>query len=470
MDYLDVDLGDWRAEGAARLDAQILHTSLYERYYNGHAVSRLLTGDQRDIFKLLLPASRTNWSELVTNAVAERLQVVGFRFGGTSDDRAWTIWQASSMDSLSEMVQTDALVCGLTFVSVWPDEDNPTGVQIVPEHPSQTTLIYRWKNGRRQPVAAYKRIVEGTDLVEQLILPNAIATWERDDAAVEQGDTVTYVSDPADPEPDEIEDNPAGQVPVVRLAGAPRTIGPPRSELHSVIPIQDRINLEIYNRMVASDFGAFRQITATGVKLERDENGVYRQPFNVGADRLLADSNPDARISAIPESTLRGYLDSVEADVQHLAAITQTPPHYLLGAMVNISGEALKAAETGLVSKTARRASHLGQNWEDVVRIALGYVGDPGAVNVSAETIWKDFETRSEGETVDALVKMATLGVPRRILWERWGASPQEISRWEELAAAEAATNAATSAAALGATDPYAALLAGGTTSPPSTT
>jgi hypothetical protein len=46
-------------------------------------------------------------------------------------------------------------------------------------------------------------------------------------------------------------------------------------------------------------------------------------------------------------------------------------------------------------------------------------------------------EARSEGEIVDALLKMSTLGVPRQVLWERWGVSPQEAERWEEAAAKE---------------------------------
>jgi hypothetical protein len=56
---------------------------------------------------------------------------------------------------------------------------------------------------------------------------------------------------------------------------------------------------------------------------------------------------------------------------------------------------------------------------------------------------------------------MATLGVPRRVLWEKYGASPQEVDRWEQLAAAEQAANAASAAVALGAPDEaYARLLA----------
>jgi hypothetical protein len=90
----------------------------------------------------------------------------------------------------------------------------------------------------------------------------------------------------------------------------------------------------------------------------------------------------------------------------------------------------LKAAETGLVSKCRRRAAHIGEGWEQVMRFALGYLGNPGAVDVQAEVLWRDFETRSEGELVDALVKMRGLGVPYETLWRRWGVSPQEYASW----------------------------------------
>jgi hypothetical protein len=44
-----------------------------------------------------------------------------------------------------------------------------------------------------------------------------------------------------------------------------------------------------------------------------------------------------------------------------------------------------------------------------------------------------DAEVRTEGERVDALVKMRTLGVPLEALWARWGATPQEIEDWKRL-------------------------------------
>jgi hypothetical protein len=111
-----------------------------------------------------------------------------------------------------------------------------------------------------------------------------------------------------------------------------------------------------------------------------------------------------------------------------------------LGAMVNISGDALKAAESGLSSKAASRTRQYGESWERVMRLALAVAEDPRAKERDSEVIWRDVETRTEGERVDALVKMATLGVPRAALWERWGATPQEIERWQDMAFEEALT------------------------------
>lgn len=460
---IEAYLEAWRTMAENKLDWQAARAARYQRYYDGEEpVLALLDTDERRTFKRFLQIARANWAELVVNAVAERLTVTGFRFGPASD-RAWQIWQASQMDADSELVQTDALVTGSAPVLVQADEDNPAGGSIYPESPLQACVLYEPGN-RRQRIAGYKRFEdEHGQRTEQLILPDLIATWAPDGTGGR---------------PLDIAENPAGTVTMIEVVPQPRTLGAPRSELKPALPICDRIQTTIFNRLVATDYGAFRQIWATGVRVARQviretsgepvcdpDTGqpVTRpiRPYDVGANRLLANENPEGRFGSFPESTLAGYLASVEQDVNQMAAITQTPPHYLLGQMVNLSADAITAAEAGLVAKVRRRSLHIGEAWEEVMRLALGLVGDPAAVDVSGEVIWADFETRSEAQRVDALTKMATLGVPTEVLWERWGASPQEVIRWRQLAAAQAAEQAANQAAALGAGDIAALMQAG---------
>lgn len=421
-----------RDQASRQLDEQAARADTFQAYYDGEtAVLAIMDTEERRAFRQLLAEAGANWCELIVNAVAERLQVTGFRFGAEADnDAAWELWQASRMDADGELVQTDALVMGSSFTLVQPDEDNPTGVSISPESPLEATVVYEPGNRRRR-LAGYKRYSsdDAGGVTEVLITPDVIATWyPRESMPV-------------------LEDNPAGTVGLIEIVPQPRTLGWPRSELTPALVIQDRINTLIFNRMVSADYGAFRQIWATGVRMARkvvaEDGGEVTKavrPYDVGANRLLANEDPAGRFGSFPESTLAGYLAAVEQDVNHLAAITQTPPHYLLGQMVNLSADAIKAAEAGLVSKVRRRALHIGEAWEEVMRTALALTGNPAAGNIAAEVIWADFETRSEGQRVDALVKMRTLGVPLEVLWERWGASPQEVRRWNDLAAQEAAS------------------------------
>jgi hypothetical protein len=420
------ELSDLRVAAQRKLEAQSQRARVYQEYYEGEqGIIALLDTEERQTFRTFLGEAGANWCELVVNAVAERLQVVGFRFADEeASEAAWTIWQASQMDADSELVQTDALVTGSSFLLVQPDEDNPTGVSITPESPHEACVLYEPGN-RRKRRAGYKRFTDdfGHTYTDVLILPDQIVTWFPND------------SSPL------VQRNPAGTVGLIELVPQPRTLWHPRSELTAAVPIQDRINTTLFNRMVAIDYGAFRQIWATGIKIARDviktdgggEAVKVTRPFDVGANRLLTNENQDGRFGSFPESTLKGYLDSVEQDVNMLAAITQTPPHYLLGRMINLSADAIKAAEAGLVSKVRRRSLHLGEGYEEASRLSLQLVGNPAAADISAEVVWADFETRSEGQRVDALVKMATLGVPRSVLWEKWGATPQEIDRWEAL-------------------------------------
>ena len=430
------ELDELRARASRKLDDQARRARRFQTYYDNEAgIVAMLDTEERQVFKSLLAEASANWCELVVSAVCERMRVIGFRVGTEEDNElAMSIWQANGMDADSELVQTDALVTGQSFVLVQPDERNASGVSMTIESPEQATVLYEPGNRRRR-IAGYKRWsdAEHYRTTDVLILPDEIVTWR-----------------PGARGP-EIERNPAGVVGLVEVAPQPRTLRPPRSELESAVPIQDRINTTIWNRLVATDYGAFRQVFATGVKMRRTttttpegETVKMTPPFEVGANRLLISENPESRFGAIAESTLEGYLRAVEQDVTQLAAITQTPPHYLLGKVVNLAADAIKAAEAGLVAKTGRRATHVGEAYEEAMRIALTLVGSPAAANQSSEVVWADFETRSTGQLTDSLVKMRSLGVPLQVLWERYGATPQEVERWVELRAAEVAAGLAT--------------------------
>ena len=423
------ELDDLRSVCATQLDWQVPRAEVYLAYYEGGAgIIALLDTEERRTFRKFLDESAENWCFLVVNAVAERLAVTGFRFGDSSDT-AWSIWQASHMNADHKMVQRDALVTGGGYVLVQPSDRNPTGVSITAESPLECTIYYE-PGSRRERLAGYKRFTEPVSqkVTEVLMTGDVIATWLPD------------ATGPV------LADNPAGEVGLFEYVPLPRTTGPGASELDPVIPIQDRVHTTLFNRCVAADFGAWRQIWATGIKLARQiitsddgtESTVAVKPFDIGANRLLTNEDPGGKFGVFPGDPLSGYLASVQQDIEALASISQTPAYYFPTAkMVNLSADAIKAAEAGLICKVTDRAEFIGETHCDVMRHALALVGDPGAAMVDAEVIWHDFETRSQAQQADALTKLATIGVPQEALWALYGATPQQIEDWKAMKAAE---------------------------------
>jgi hypothetical protein len=424
------DLDVLREACAVQLDWQIPRAEVYLAYYEGGAgIIALLDTAERQTFRKFLDESAENWCCLVVNAVAERLAVTGWRFGDSSDT-AQSIWQASHMNADHKLVQRDALVTGGGYVLVQPDDANPTGVTITAESPLECTVLYQ-PGSRRARLAGYKRFVEPVSekITEVLMTPDTIATWYPNAAG------------PV------LADNPAGEVGLFEVVPQPRTtFAGGASELDPCIPIQDRVHTTLFNRCVASDFGAFRQIWASGIKLARSiitsDDGstteVAVKPFDIGANRLLVNEDPAGRFGAFPGDGLTGFLAAVQQDIEAMASITRTPAYYFpTTRLVNLSADAIKAAEAGLVAKVSDRADFIGEAWTDVMRLALALVGDPGATMVDAEVIWKDFETRSQAQLADALTKLATIGIPEEALWALFGASPQQIEDWKAMKAAE---------------------------------
>jgi hypothetical protein len=410
---------------------------LNEYYGGNHPLPEAPPKAQRE-YRDLLRKSRSNWMALVVDAVGERLKVNGIRFAGDEegDTEVWaSVWQANNLDAEAQMVQTDALVCGSACVTVWPDENAQPLIQ--GELPEQMIVAYE-PGFRRKRAAALKAWVEDDEHgYVTLYLPDAIYKYVTRTRIVNSAATVAnWRFDNRDVAGENWPlENVLETVNVIELQANPRSGKGGRSELDGgVTDIQDRINETIFNRAFAEKFAAFRQRWVTGMAIPTDpETGELIEPFRAAVDRLWMAEDAEAKFGEFSESDLKGYIAAVESDIQHLAAITRTPPHYLLGQSGAFpSGDSLKATETGLVAKVRKHQIYFGEAWEEMFRLGLTVLEDKRAEDTAAEILWRDPEARTEGELVDSLVKMATLGVPFEVLWKRWGASPLEVKQWRD--------------------------------------
>jgi hypothetical protein len=432
----------WLASLDRELTARIALVRKFENYYAGKHPLAFATEKFREAFGGLFAELSSNWCELIVDASVERLTIEGFRFstdkGG--DDDAWNIWQANALDVESDMAHTEAGKTGWAYTIVGPNPDDPDTPIITVEHPSQVIVRHAAGNRRKRVAALKKWLADDGHAMATVYLPDAIHRF-RSKAKWRGGSSIRWDRRPGAEEP---VPNRIGVVPVVEIANKPSMLAGGRSDLASAIPLQNAINKLCSDMIVAAEYAAFRQRWATGVDIPDDPaTGKPMDPKKFLSDvaRIWAVSDDQAKFGDFGVTELGNYVKAMETLIQQLAAQTRTPPHYLLGQSGAFpSGESLKATETGLVKKIDRKQKAFGEGWEETMRLAFLYRGDRDrGTDMKVNTIWTDPETSSEGELVDALVKMATLGVPQEELWRRWHVPQEQIDRWKTMQTEDAA-------------------------------
>jgi hypothetical protein len=220
-----------------------------------------------------------------------------------------------------------------------------------------------------------------------------------------------------------------GVCPIVRFRNSDDLDGEGWSEIEPLIPLQDQMDHTTFDLLVAQHFGAFKQRYVMGWLADSETERV-----KASASRLLTFDDPDVKVGEFAQTDLGGYLDSRQKLMEQFGVVSQVPPHNLLGQMVNLSAEALVAAEVGHSRKMNQIETLFGEAVEQALRLAGSYIG----VDVSdeAQVRWRDTEARSFAATVDGLGKLAEmLNVPVQLLWAKIpGFTQQDVEEARQIA------------------------------------
>jgi SPP1 Gp6-like portal protein len=436
-------VGYWLKRLGALLNLQTQETLAFNAYYVGQHPLQFATSKFRETFGSLFSEFADNWCPVVVDSSAERLKIQGFRFGVegyAGDEAAWRIWQANGLDADSGIAHTEAIKTGHAYVIV-DVGDGETPI-ITVESPTEV-ITENVPGNRRQIGAALKRWIDDTDgrVYARVFLPDATYRF-RSAGTFDPYQEVDWKRD----EPYRVPNAFGGLIPVVPIRNNPTMLRGGRSDLEPVIDLQNAINKIVTDMLVASEYASFRQRWISGIEIPIDpETGrPNASRFLSSVSRIWAVEDENVKFGEFGVTDLNNYVRAVETLIQHLAAQTRTPPHYLTAGLGQWpSGDSLKASEAGLVAKVKRKQLDFGEAWESVMRLAFLAIGEDAKAQAwDAEVIWSDPEYRTESQLVDALTKMSTIGVPREALWERWGATPQEIERWRAMDAAQARVDA----------------------------
>ncbi|MDT3395444.1 phage portal protein [Streptomyces sp. B1866] len=389
-----------------------------------------------------------NWVQVVADSPVERLTVTGFQAAGEerADADLWEVWQVNGLDADSQLGFLGAVNSARSFVLVWGDPDDPDMPVVTFEDASQCVVVYE-PGSRRRRRAGLKRWQDGNRDFATLYLPGEMWKFERPLARQDKSPQMAEVDEelrtwvPRDmggvePNP---QPNPMGVVPLVELPNKPMLVEDPISDVSGVVAMQDAINLVWAMLFTATDYASFPQRVVLGAerpmipKLNSAGEIVGKQPVDLqkfAVERVLWITGKDAKLAEWQAANLAAYTGIIEVAVGHLAAQTRTPQHYLIGKMANLSGDALLAAETGLVKRVDEKKLWFGQGLREVARlIALARGQDAKARALrSGQVLWADSESRSHAQLADALVKLKDIGFPFEWLALRYGLTPTEVA------------------------------------------
>lgn len=425
--------------------------SRLSRYIDGKQDPPYIPDHADAEFKQLAKRSITNVLPLLIDSSAQALYVDDYRapdgekagsVGAKGDSAFWLHWQASRLDARQSPLWRSALGVGQSFVLTEKQSDGEIRSRAL--SPSNTTALFEWGDWLDPRVAL--TVTQEPSAKE----PGKAYFWDHKDRyevtfkrAWRRKGGVTIGKRVA---------HGAKRCPVTRISPHVDVDGNAVGIVEPLMPLQDRINQSVFDLLIAQTYTSFEVRTVTGMAppmlMELDVNGeptpkldANGQPMPdrtaLNARRMLFAEDSDVKFSSLPGGNLSGIIEAIDTAFRHFCAIGQIPPHYILGEIVNVNAEALKAAGVALERKNSEIAASFGEAIERIDRVFREIAGKPTNPGDFGEVIWRDLSTSSLAQTADALGKLAeSLGIPKQGLWSRVpNVTRQEREDWERLAA-----------------------------------
>lgn len=391
----------------------------WDRYYTGDQPMQYMAPAVRAQVGTRLGRLVLNWPEVIVDSVNRRLGVDGFSLGESSeaDAELWRIYTANELDEETPLGFADALVHGITYLLVWPNDDDPSTPVITYESAHQMAVEY--EPGNRRVRAALKRWRDGDTEHATLYLSDRVIRYEAPGSALDLPSLPAF-------ERVEVLDNPFGAVPVVPMVNRGRLLNRGgRSELASVAPIADGINKLVADMMTTSEFYVTPRRWATGFaelpppgSPEHERFRAMMREFVENADKAtMLTAGQGVAFGQFPEATLDGFVKGVHLLTSALAAIGGLPPDDLGLNQVNpASAEARRAAETTLVNRVREKHSSFGGGLKRTMRLAVAALDgrplaaiDPRYGLLAVD--WRDPATPALSQAMDAAAKGKEAGI-----------------------------------------------------------
>ena len=400
---------DW----SEAIDLTIAHTQdrkLLTRwgYYSGIQPKIYLTPKLAETFRALADSLTENYCGLAVNSRIHRLELLQFEGTGAMDaDKMWT---DGGYPLRQDSFYRWALVHGQAYLAV-----NEDGIYA---NPATTMYAHPDPDDWMKSSWAGKLYVEG-DKWKVTIWDESVVRRYKAKGPGRKNALVTGQAPGAD---DFIleEEEPHGfdRVPVIGV-NPYGYLGSPLMD--QISPIQDRINKITANKLVAAEFGAFKQrIFFTRQQLTPE---AIRQQPDTAIVLDPGDSDAKASVQEMGATDLRNYDDSKNNEVDSLFTIASLPRHLRVNVATgsNASGIAIKADEGPFTEAIFDHQREFGQAFTQAFEM----------LGIEAFAEWKSPVVNDDLENAEILATLVAAGVP-------WQAAAQKYLHWTNDEVAEA--------------------------------
>lgn len=391
-------------------------------YWSGQQPKIYLTPKLAETFRALADSLTENYCTMAINSRIHRLEVTGWDGPGAAT--AEDVWTKGGFPLRQDAFYRWGLVHGHSYLAV--DEG------MIAANPATTMFAYPDPDDWNRALWAGKCWTEGGDWYVTLWDDGETARYVARNQQKKRKylhDTTSHSTLPPSADNFVLEEESShgfDQVPVIPV----NPYGYLASPMIDIIsPIQDRINKLVSNKLIAAEFGAFKQrVFFTRQQLSPE---AIRQQPDTAIVLDPGDGDSKASVQEMSATDLGNYDDAKNAEVDALFTVASLPRHMRVNPGSAPSGEAIKADEAPFIEAITDHQREFGQ----------AFVQAFGLLGVEAEPMWRNPVANDDLSNARVVGELVQSGVPWQALMGRYlGWSPDEVEEATALIEGQQAT------------------------------
>lgn len=374
--------------------------------------------------------ARTPWIPLMVSTWAQQLIVDGFRKEGSKENSpGWQTWLRNKMPAQQFSINRATSVFGYSYARVLKADESDTRLlkddagdvaSIRAVDPRDVFCLYQDMYADEYPQYVLER-EPGT--------PIGKWRWWTPD-----GDYFPVSESKGEFKVDPQVETPYGVPPFVRFVNQIDLRGRTWGDVEPVIDLAARIDKTAFDRLLVQHFNSFKVRWATGLEQADSPDGVEEDKIRIANEDILIASDTDAKFGTLGETSMSGFIEAYQNDLESFAAVLQLPPN-LIGNVVNVAADALDAARRQTYQRLFEKQTVMGEAYAQLMRLCAVIEGrDADAEDFTARVHWQDVEVRSLAQFADAWGKIVMqLGVPKWAAWPRIpGIDQSDVEEWKK--------------------------------------